>query len=236
MKNYFKLVEFRKLQKMDTKIVSEEHNFLFKNNILANIPKKYWVFKWKQIHDDLLEKDDSNEEPLEVVDYYLRNLQEMKQEGHGLYIVGGYGTSKTTIATIILRLALKQEYSCFYMHASEIMDFVRASWKDDANRAYWKYITEEIEFLVIDDVARNFTMDDRERAAIDLLFVKRNINNLPIIMTANYNITDTATLFSDALASLLRENLSTVQLKGSDHRAKLSDRIKKRIQKGKNKT
>lgn len=201
------------------KTLKAEGDFFNRNLILAKIPKKYWGYEWNHIKGDL-NNVDANHEGIEVIDNYLENIPEMYSKGRGLYIYGGHGTSKTTTAIIILRKVMEHSLTGYYLHFHEMIDFVVSSWKDDSKRSQWEYITQRIDFLVLDDLARNFKMSDRESLVIDKLFVHRSNNNLPTILTTNLSTEDIGGFLGESIISLFRENVEGVKFLGDDVRKK----------------
>jgi len=219
MTNYFTLCEFANYNDQLVKSLKEEGDFFNRNLILAKIPRKYWDYKWNHIKGDLSNVD-ANHEGVVVIDNYLNNIEKMYSQGRGLYIYGGHGTSKTTTAIIILRSAMKKNLTAYYLHFHEMVDFLASSWKDEFKKIQWEYITQKIDFLVLDDLARNFKMNDRESIVIDKLFVHRSNNNLPTILTTNLSTEDIGGLLGESIISLFKENVDEVKFIGEDVRKK----------------
>jgi len=217
--NYFKLCEFASENELLKEKLQKEQDFYKRNLLLANIPIKYWKFEWEKIHDDLA-LNDYNEEGLNIINYFLNNIEEKFNEGKGLYIFGGHGTSKTTTAIIVLKEAMKQHYTGFYVHSTDVFEYVANGWNDPAKKEYWEYITKKINFLVIDDIARNFKMTEREQQLFDKLFIYRSNNCLPTIFTTNLDKTSMKDKVGDALISLFNESLENVKFVGDDIRKK----------------
>ena len=217
--NYFKLCEFASNNELLREKLKKESDFFKRNLLLANIPIKYWKFEWEKIHDDLA-LNDYNHDGLDVINDYLENIPTKFEEGTGLYIFGGHGTSKTTTAIIILKKAMEQNFTGFYVHSTDIFEYVANGWNDPAKKEYWEYITKSINFLVIDDIARNFKMTEREQQVFDKLFIYRSNNCLPTIFTTNLNQESMKDKVGEGLISLFKESLEDVKFVGDDIRKK----------------
>lgn len=221
--NYFSLCEFIRDNEQIVKMLKSEDDFFNRNLILAKIPKKYWGYQWDHIKGDL-GCIDVNQEGIEIIDDYLQNINnDILSNGKGLYIYGGHGTSKTTTAIIILKEAMKKGCTGYYLHFHEMIDFVTLGWKDEIKKMLWEYIVQKIDFLVLDDIGRNFKMSDRESIIIDKLFVYRCNNNLPTILTTNLSTDDIGSLLGESILSLFKENVYEVKFVGEDIRKKFKN-------------
>ena len=185
--------------------------------ILANIPSKYWKFELEHILNDLTNQE-TMLEPVSMIRNYIEKLHIMFKEGVGLYLEGSNGTSKTTVATIILREAMKLHYRVFFCSSLDLIEFITMGWKNDAFKGRWQYILDTVDFLVIDDVGRELNIDAKEKTFLDKLFVNRSNLRLPTILTSNVSKTDMKDKFSKSLFSLFSENLCSVELIRTDVR------------------
>jgi len=217
--NYFAMCDFIHNNEQIVNDLKNESNFFNRNLILSRVPKKYWQYQWDRISSDL-GHNDYNHDGITTISNYLNDIDAMKDSGKGLYIYGGHGTSKTTTAIIILRKAMEHFHTGYYLHFHELIEFVTSSWKDETKKNFWEYIIQKIDFLVVDDIARNFKMNERESFVIDKLFVFRSNNNLPTILTTNLSTDDMGNLLGESILSLFKENVHEVQFIGEDVRAK----------------
>lgn len=215
--NYHQLCCFAESDPRLIKFLQSEEDFFNRRLLLANIPKKYWQYEWDKIKDDL-NLDPDNQNYTQIVDEYLANIENKFKEGRGLYIAGAHGTSKTTTAILVAMQAMKEEFTGFYLHSTDIMNYVANGWKDDIKKEYWEYITEETNFLVIDDIARNFVVSEKERQILDRLFVYRTNNCLPILLTTNLTTTEIKDIFGESVISLFKESVDEISFVGEDVR------------------
>lgn len=185
--------------------------------VLGNIPEKYFDFEFSQIKKKLSTFED-NAPAIQNIEKYLGSLDKAASKGIGLYLSGEHGVAKTTIATIVLKTAFKQNYTCFFAKSTEIVEFARSGWKNEERKIFFDYVVNTVDFFVIDDIARLADVNDQERMHIDKIFTKRDDMNLVTIMTANHEIDKNRQIFGEALFSNFKERMIPVQLIGQDYR------------------
>lgn len=133
----------------------------------------------------------------------------------GLYLFGGTGTGKTTIASQIGLEAIRDGKTVRFVKAYRLPDVV----KDDIDA-----ITEP-DLLIIDDLGADFTgewSNTRLRAAID----ERYDSMKPVVITSNYNKDQLAKLLlrnvkdmtPKSIISRLSEMTESVEVNGKDFR------------------
>jgi DNA replication protein DnaC len=210
---------------------SSVNDFLRRSYSIANIPTKYFDFEFDQIKDKILTVED-NVQSVATLEKYLNNLGKAVQKGIGIYLSGPHGVAKTTISIIILKQAIKLDFKCFFCKSSEIVDFVRSGWRSEEKKTFWNYVTNSVDFLVIDDIARlfQFEMTEPERVYIDQIFTKRDDLNLPTILTANHILRENQDLFGEALFSNFKERLIEVKLLGEDYRFSIGNNLEKQLE------
>ena len=225
MEHYMNMCEFAlDIPKLNEQL-KKTQKFEERNLILANIPRKYWKFTIEQIAGDFNSvKNKKNIEDLSIIKGYKEKLDKMKEEGIGLYIQGESGTSKTTLAIIILKQALIQKFRVFFCTSSELIDFVTQGWHNEMFKIRWQYIVDNVDFLVIDNIANECSIDSKEKQFLDKLFTNRSNLNLPTILTSNVKIDDAKNKFGKSLCSLFKESLVTVTLIGKDIRINYEER------------
>lgn len=204
----------------------DKNEFIKRHYVMANIPEKYFKFKYSIIKNYLLGQD-HNKKEIEKLDKYLNSLDKAAKKGIGLYLSGSHGTAKTTIATIILRRAIKKRFKCFFWKSAEIVEFIRSGWKNEYRRIFFDYVINNVDFLVIDDVARLFGIEktNAEQLYIDQIFTKRDDKNLATIITANHSLDKNKKHFGEALYSNFKERLIEILLVGEDFRNKIGKNL-----------
>jgi len=187
--------------------------------VLANIPQKYFSFEMKDIEAYIKKNQENEKITFPKVEKYIKNIDRNVIKGTGLYLHGSHGIGKTTISVIVLKRAIELHYRCFFWKSSEIIDFIKSSWKNENRRLFFDYIINTVDLLVIDDVARLFEEQrGEERLYIDRIFTKRDDLNLVTILTANKTLEDSKILFGDGLFSNFKERLIEINLLGRDYR------------------
>lgn len=206
--NYFRLHEYQTYANPEIRDrLTKESEFYKRLLILSGIPKKYWKYKWVgQVRDNLAMLNADNDKSIKIIDDYLNNLSEKKENGEGLYIFGDTGTSKTTTALIIAKEALRLCYSVFYLCSTDIKDFVISTYNDEVFKGFWDYVTHKVDFLIIDDIGADFDMTPKERATLERIIRYRYNNELPIIFTTNLEKEILKDLVGDSVISRLSDS------------------------------
>jgi DNA replication protein DnaC len=206
----------------------EEKDLLLRHYSLANIPEKYFPFeidrlkmKWATI--------EANSVAIANIERYLNSLDQALKLGIGLYIYGPHGVAKTTLSTIILKKAIQHYYRGFFYKSAEIVEFARAGWKNEDKAAFYEYLNSNIDFLVIDDLARLLDANSGEKLYIDKIFAKRDDMNLPTIITSNKTVEEIKTHFGEALYSNFKERLIPINLIGDDYRDTIGDTLLEKL-------
>jgi DNA replication protein DnaC len=200
-----------------------------KHYYLANIPEKYFEFEFKEIEKTLIEHA-GNELAINNLKKYLDSLPNAAQKGIGLYLHGPHGVAKTTLAIIILKKAISQLFKCYFIKSAEMVDTIKAGWKNESIKDFLDYITNNVDFLIIDDLNRLLKVNDEsEKMYIDKIFTKRDDMNLPTIITSNQSIEENKIQLGEALYSNFKERLIEVKIMGSDYRNEIGTKLLKEL-------
>lgn len=182
----------------------------------AAIPIKYRNFSLSSINQP--------ESKLIVasINAYVKNLKVHKPKGRGIYLWGNTGNAKTALASIILIEALKQGYTAYFTDLIKCMEFVTDGWKDEAVKANFGIKVLQSQFLVIDDVGKEYkSKTGFTEAHFDMIFRERANNLLPTILTSNLAPTEIATDYGKRLFSIFSEHLIILETAGADYRRKV---------------
>jgi len=234
--HYFRMFEISEFDGLKS-IVKEENNELKRHLLLANIPLNYFDYGI----DEVLEAwstDVANDEAIENYSLYLKNLSTASDNGTGLFLTGTHGLAKTTAAIVILQEAIKQKLTGYFISMNDLVDFVTSGWKDYNLKIKYQYIVTHVDFLVVDDISRNYQVQSNQHTQFfDKLFVTRCNQKKSTILTSNYSIGSGTTIFTESLLTLLKSSLIEIQLVGKDIREEKSklliEQLRKKGKKGK---
>lgn len=204
---------------------SSVDDFTEKNYLLANIPEKYFDLDFSPIKDKLLKSNNTIEE-IEKFEKYYNAIDKAAEKGIGLYIYGSHGVGKTSLAIILLKIAIQKYYSAFFSTSNEALEFMRAGWKNEDKKFFWTYVINNCKFFVIDDIGRLFSQfNEGEKTNINDSFIKRDNSNLCTIMTANHSLDQNRDLLGEALYSNFKERLIEIKFVGEDYRNIISKQL-----------
>lgn len=191
----------------------------------AAIPLKFWHFTF----DSMLPQNKVSETTINKFQKYIKNITKVYEKGIGLFLFGDSGSGKTCSSSILLKEIIKAGYSARFTMLSEIITVFAEGWYDTEKRIEFIESICEVDFLIIDDVGREFRSikSDLNRAAFDSVFRGRANDNLPTIITSNYNFLEEkdsvdeinlAREYGHNLISLFKEHLIECPLIGFDFR------------------
>jgi DNA replication protein DnaC len=182
---------------------------------VARIPIKYWCFGIDDIEDRQVRS---------IVSKYVSKLPEIFDRGYGLYFCGNNGTGKTLCASLILKEALRQDFSARFTHLSEVLKMFCDGMYDRELREEYQRQILSVDFLVVDDIDKSYenTQSRFLNSSYDNLFRTRANNCLPTIITANQKrdkvLEDDNGIFGKSLLSLFAEHIKDVPVIGRDRR------------------
>ena len=161
----------------------------------ANIPEAYKDIRLDSFNRGYYSDKEAINEVIATVKYYLNNLQEMIDEGIGLYFYSDMkGSGKTRMATSIANeLIYEHNMNVRFVTGLDIISEIRATWDRDSEMKsegqLMRYLTS-VDVLVIDDFGiekRTEEMnwiDDKFYQIINSRYTAKQIT----IYTSNYSI------------------------------------------------
>ena len=118
--------------------------------------------------------------------------------------------------------ALKMGFTGYFTDLGKCMELITDGWHDDEAKADFTKRILNSDFLVIDDVGKEYkSRTGFLEAHFDRIFRERANNLLPTILTSNLAPTDIATDYGKRLFSILNEHLLVVETNMSDYRRKV---------------
>lgn len=178
----------------------------------ANIPREYWYLKIENYQGDM--------DALNEIKEYLKYIDNYYKKNIGLFLFGPHGVGKTLLAVYILKEAIKKGYkSVRFTCLSDIISQFTASWfSDDEKKEFYNKMMET-QFLVIDDVGKEFksSKNNLTESVFDKILRYRDH---PTIITSNKVSEHIETSYGESIGSLMSGKLISVSFKGTDFRKK----------------
>ncbi|NBJ66131.1 ATP-binding protein [Adlercreutzia caecimuris] len=156
---------------------------------------------------------------------WARRLAERIAAGDGLYLHGGNGTGKTTLACAAALICLRNGMSVRFAVATKLLDELREF--GEAQRELLAALAR-CDLLVVDDLGKEGAATPRAAEKLFDLFNDRYnsqtlVHPRPFVVTSNFPRNEVAVRVSDggsgvAIASRLRETTEAVLMGGEDWR------------------
>lgn len=189
---------------------------------LAGVPERLWVARLDAVPDTF-------EYKRQVVKWLKLLLS--GEAKYGLYLVGHFGTGKTSLAAAILRIALANRVHGQFVRYTDLAEYKRYNpqWHNDVDTGIWDW-ARKAPLLVIDD-AFKVSSDYEEKfniAAFSALFEDRVDNNRLTILTGNIDLEGLEKkrgLYA-RMAHLILQSCYIVQVDGVDYRTYIAQNRK----------
>lgn len=179
----------------------------YQSMVTSAIPVKYRYADIKAIQVPALKNS------LDIINNYIQNLEQYKQDGLGLYIYGTTGTGKSYVSCYVLEQAMQKGYSTFFCTVEQ---YKRALFDKDND---YIYNVNESDFTLIDDYGREFS-DTKGfiDSQVDEMLRYRYDRNKPTIITSNILARDIENL---RIKSILYDAYIKVPFECVDYRKSL---------------
>lgn len=158
----------------------------------ANIPESFKDIRLNSFKTGYYKDKTLINDVVKVIKYYTENLEEMANEGIGLYLWSETkGSGKTRMATSLANeFIYEHEMSVKFATSMDILNEIKRTWESDdySESKLLSYLTS-CEVLVIDDFGTETHrdwIDDKFYQIIN----KRYIDKLITIFTSNHNLDD----------------------------------------------
>lgn len=185
-------------------------------------------------HDKCLDDFKNDDESLARVKDYLVKAKEAKQRGLGLFLWGANGCGKSHLMNCAFKELIDQRYRVHIFSLDEIVDKFTASWYSDEDKQDLNDILRKSDFLGIDEFGKNLDKNGEAKYIPDL--VKRVMDSViryrvqmkrPVWFTSNTSPANVDKVFSEDVASLLKEATVPMQITGVDYRGVILKEHKK---------
>lgn len=139
----------------------------------------------------------------------------------GLYLHGGVGTGKTTLACAVLNMMHRKGLQVRFVRVTELL---RQLVVESGDAVYQRMV--DLPVLCLDDVGAQ-KGSDYARQTMQVIFDKRMDTRRRTIWTSNLSLDDLSEFFADErLASRIAGNAKVVLMDGTDYRLKTKRRAK----------
>lgn len=185
-------------------------------------------------HEKKLSDFTNDEEALRVVKKYLSSYKDFYHKGIGLYLWGSNGTGKSHLMNCSFKKLISLGRNVRIFSMDEIVDKFTSSWYSEDDKRDLNKILRQIDFLGIDEFGKNVDKDGNPVYLPDL--VKRVMEsvirfrvqmNKPIWFSSNTDPKFVKEVFSEDIASLLREAVIPICVRGEDFRREIQRKNKK---------
>jgi len=158
-----------------------------------------------------------NAENLNRVAQYTKQHAKALETGFGLFIQGGNGTGKSFIATLILKRALEDGYSGYFVLMSDLVDASFAALRDPEVKRDLEKVIQETDFLVVDEIDKGFQdqHDNVQRILLPLFKKRCDYLKKPLIVTSNVMKSDIAHTVGKTIAAMFSERLAEITFTGN---------------------
>lgn len=146
------------------------------------IPYRYWRVTYDEISDI---QCDAGYSPKEIVRNYMEKLEEMIDEGFGLFMWGPNGSGKTSAAVVIAKEVRRRGNTVLFVEAAALKRMVVEKERFDEDETWWDRASK-VDFLLLDDFGKG-TLDRTGFGArlMDELIRHRNARKLVTFCTSN---------------------------------------------------
>jgi DNA replication protein DnaC len=183
-----------------------------------NLSRKFWDASY----NDIPEGQHKN-----IVEKYLRNLDENVRKGYGLLLFGNNGVGKTSIAAVILKECRRRGYRCFFGRSAELLDAFENKISYTEGISVWDRCVQ-VDALVIDDFGHEKNLfGGREMAIWERLLRERSDNFMATFLTMNMHMDEFKERYSNyvSIMSVLTEMVFPVVVAGDDLRSLNAERL-----------
>lgn len=187
-------------------------------------------------HSKTLSDYTNDKDALKQVRKYIDQSQSLLKDGVGLYLWGSNGTGKSHLMNCAFMELIKKWNRVRIYSMDEIVDKFTSAWYSDEDKSELNHVLRTIDFLGIDEFGKNVDKDGNPIYLPDL--VKRVMESVirfrvqmhkPIWFASNTDPKFVKEVFSEDVASLLREAVVPICVRGEDYRKVIQKLNKKRF-------
>lgn len=199
--------------------------------VRMRLPKRYWNVNYDGVSDFSDGKEARS--PRDTLRNYIRQMDDMKEDGMGVLLWGPNGTGKTSMAAIVAKEYRRRFCTVLFLEAAALKSLVKSKDLFDEDETYWQR-AKEVDVLVLDDLCKG-VQDTKGfgEQVLDELLRARNANQLVTIITTNASPKgkeeSLSVYLKPSTISLLKEHVSPVHVRGVDKRDVLEQKAAHRM-------
>lgn len=187
-------------------------------------------------HEKSLDDFVNDPEALTQIKKYLKKSRVVAKEGLGIYLWGSNGTGKSHLMNCSFKKLIENNHKVRIYSMDEIVDKFTSSWYSDEDKKDLDNVLRNIDFLGIDEFGKNVDKDGNPIYLPEL--VKRVMEsvirfriqmNKPIWFSSNTDPKFVKDVFSEDIASLLREAVVPICVRGEDFRKEIQRKNKRKF-------
>lgn len=181
--------------------------------------------KW---HDKTFEDFDNDPASKIKVKNYIKNIRNAKKKGVGLYLWGRNGTGKTHIMnTLFIDLMHNKKQRVRVVTLTTLINWFAEGWRDRDKRNELYSMLQNVDFLGIEEVGKEFRslkseQENLANVALDTILKIRLQFNKVTWFTSNKQPNDLESIYTEDIASMLREMVIPIKIQGEDRRKEIS--------------
>lgn len=182
----------------------------------TGLPKNYWNADKVEFAGD--------KDALAKVRDYIKNLDYNLANGIGLYLHGERGVGKTMLSALIVLACLRLGKPVKFYYFTDALTTFTDAWKDVTARNELEHAILESDFLVLDDLGREYHSNkDLHESVLDTMIRVRANQLRPVVVTSNYDIYDIKERYGKGVIDLFKESLVCVKVPGDSYRRQRMD-------------
>lgn len=160
---------------------------------------------------------DENKEAFDVIKEYAEHVVHKLDAGLGLIIKGPVGTGKTTAAVAIMKEAIQNKRSPYFISMISLLDKLM-SFRDQEERYEFEQRIKNCALLVLDDLGGEYIGKDKEESfmlkRIMSIIAERNQRSKSTIITTNLKIKELKERYNERVIDRLGSTNQIITLSG----------------------
>jgi len=180
----------------------------------ATIPKRY-----RGVSFDRPPVTDMPRAQVQIVSRYARDVEARLDAGRGLWLFGGVGTGKTTLAMLVSRAALDAGRTVAIYSLPRLLAEIRATFDADAEGAYVHLLDRltEVDLLHVDDLGAEKTSAWVLEQLYSIINARYEAER-SVVVTTNLDAAALSDQIGERTVSRLEEMCEMLPLHGRDRR------------------